>query len=169
MKKISEVLEKLAIFFTVAAVAVMTLITFVQVITRYVFGFSLTWSEEFARYLFIWITFIGGSIAFRRLQLTSINIIVDKLPQKARFWILLVADLLVGVFLVVIVIYGIKLIYSPGVVRQLSPAMQIPMGIPYIAVPLGGFLMLVHNICHILDKIVQIKRGPSPVAQEQKG
>ena len=66
------------------AVALTILATFAQVVFRYGLGASLSWSEEFARYVFVWIIFIGTSVATRRGQHIMVEVIVALFPPKLR-------------------------------------------------------------------------------------
>ena len=65
-------------------VLTMALVVATQVICRYLLGASLTWSEEASRYLLIWITFLGGSIAFKRGMHTGFDAVVRALSPGAR-------------------------------------------------------------------------------------
>ena len=60
--------------------AVTVAVTLLQVVFRYVLGSSLSWSEELARYLFIWVIFLGVASAARRGQ----HMAVEALPRFSR-------------------------------------------------------------------------------------
>lgn len=123
--------------------ALMVVIIFVQVVMRYVFSNSLSWSEELARYLFIWLTWLGTGYAFRNNHHLRIEFLVDRLPERVRYFLeFLILSLWLG-FSVFLVYKGwivTSLIWTRG---QLSAAMQIPMALAYGAVPVGCLLMAV--------------------------
>ena len=143
---INEVIRKLlGILLTV-----MCLIIIIQVFCRGM-KMSLPWSEEFARYVMIYIVFLGTGYAVRFDLLMSVKILWEKIPEKERRILSFVVNALMGVFFILIFIYGIELLNTVG--RQTSPAMQLPMSIPYGALPAGSALMLVNCIAVLIEDI----------------
>ena len=59
-------------------------ITFAQVVFRYVIGYSLYWSEELARYLFVWVSFLGSVVALERGVHIGMDVVVAKLPRRPK-------------------------------------------------------------------------------------
>lgn len=136
-------------------VLTMTLVVATQVICRYLLGASLTWSEEASRYLLIWITFLGGSAAFKRGMHTGFDAVVRGLAPGARRAARLVTLLAIVAFLVIVALKGIQLALFN--MAQRSPAMRLPMGTVYLAIPTGCLLMLVYAA----DQFVHLVRKPS--------
>lgn len=136
-------------------VLIMTLVVATQVICRYLLGASLTWSEEASRYLLIWITFLGGSIAFKRGMHTGFDAVVRALSPQARRAARLVTLLAIVTFLVIAGLKGMQLALFN--MAQRSPAMRLPMGTVYLAIPTGCLLMLVYAA----DQLVHLVRKPS--------
>jgi len=115
-----------------------------QVLSRFVFKFPITWSEELSRYLLVWITFIGASLAMRHQQLIRIEAAVNALPGPLRKAALALAGLAVIVFCAVVFRYSLDLLQV--VSRQTSPSLHIPMSIPYMAIPVGCALIILNAI-----------------------
>jgi len=136
-------------------VLTMTLVVATQVICRYLLGASLTWSEEASRYLMIWITFLGGSTAFKRGMHTGFDAVVRALSPEARWAARLVTLLAIVTFLVIVGLKGMELALFN--MAQRSPAMRLPMGTVYLAIPTGCLLMLVYAA----DQLVHLVRKPS--------
>lgn len=136
-------------------VLIMTLVVATQVICRYLLGASLTWSEEASRYLLIWITFLGGSIAFKRGMHTGFDAVVRALSPQTRRAARLVTLLAIVTFLVIAGLKGMQLALFN--MAQRSPAMRLPMGTVYLAIPTGCLLMLVYAA----DQLVHLVRKPS--------
>src|SRR5215217_5315414 len=80
LEKASYALNRLAELLLASLVALTIAVTFLQVLFRYVLGSSLTWSEELSRYVFVWIIFIGVSVATRRGE----HILVDVFHRLIR-------------------------------------------------------------------------------------
>lgn len=126
-------------------------LVFLQVIMRYVFSSSLSWSEELARYLFLWQIWLGASYAVKErkhLRIEAVQSMIKSASGKIRFE--LVALFLWLVFSIFMVYKGgelVKLLFIRG---QVSPAMRVPMAYAYASVPVGCLLMSVRLIAEIM-------------------
>lgn len=137
--KFEENLLYISLAFTVALI-------FIQVVMRYVFSNSLSWSEEVARYLFIWQTWVGASYAVRKKRHLRVEALVDRFhgtPRKILELIVLALWIFFGCFLV---LKGYQLTKMISLRGQVSAALGIPMAVAYAAVPVGSFFMTVRLI-----------------------
>ena len=132
----------------------MSIILFVQVVFRFVLHASLPWSEEASRYLLVWTAFIGGAYGVRRGAHIGIEAFALLLPKKAQKVLNLFVLIVSTVVCVVILKYGIDIVSTQLAKGQLSPAMRIPMGYMYAAIPVG---MVFFIIRHIEEIILEIK------------
>lgn len=126
--------------FCVVLAAVMVIVIFAQVVFRYVFQSSLSWSEELGRYLFIWITFLGAALGVRAKAHVALDSLVQVMPpavQKPVRWIGYLAMLALAL---VMVVTGRSLIELG--MRQRTAAMQLPMGYVYVVLPVSGALII---------------------------
>lgn len=146
---IDQLFERICKLLVQVAVAVQTLVIAAQVISRYFLSSPLVWAEELARYLLVMITFFGGAIAFKNLQLASIDSLTSKLPTTARKLVVLVGQLAILSMLVVVTYYGARLMLSPSAMKQRSPAMQMPIYYVYAIIPSAGLMMIFHQFVHI--------------------
>ena len=117
--------------------------TFVGVFARYLFGVPFNWLEEMQQAAMVWIAFLVAGAAFRRESHVAIEIVVDSLPKKIgglieRFDVLLQL-LILGYLCYQEFTYYFQLI-STGKVTNL---LRIPYSVAYLALPIGGVLMLV--------------------------
>lgn len=87
---------------TILAFIVMVIVVLLQVIFRYVMRISVPWTEEFARYLLILITFVGGALAVRDKQHIAVTAIIDKLPKKIRYYLNKCFNISIILFLVAV-------------------------------------------------------------------
>lgn len=117
-----------------------------QVVFRYLIGSPLVWSEELARYLLVWCTFLGVSLAVRE----GAHISVDLLPvlAGARGARAFAVFALIGsaVFFALMVRYSIPLTMKIAKIGQTSPGLGIQMWTVYAAVPVGLGLALLRCI-----------------------
>ncbi|QNB48151.1 TRAP transporter small permease subunit [Thermanaerosceptrum fracticalcis] len=123
---------------------IMTILVFSQVVFRYVLKESLSWSEELARYFFIWLTFIGASVAAREKSHICVAEFIARIKQnKLRKMLMVFANLLSISFLAILIRYGVPIAQRIIKLKQVSPSMPfLYVGIVYIAIPIGSLLML---------------------------
>lgn len=148
LKKFNEKANELAKFIVAFAFGSMTLLIFLQVIFRYVVKESLSWSEELATYLFIWLTFLGASIATREKTHINVSEIIDNIrSDKIRRYFMLFANLLSMFFLAVLIRYGTHIATQILALKQISSSMPfLYIGLVYFAVPIGSILMFTNLI-----------------------
>ena len=122
----------------------MAVIVAVQVFFRYVLNHSLFWSEELARYLLVWLTFLGASVAYRRKAHPGIDFFYIKMPPiiktTARFLVHLTSLILFGVMIV----YGYRFTYFLRL--QITPALHLPKWIIFSIIPISGLILMVHAL-----------------------
>jgi TRAP-type C4-dicarboxylate transport system permease small subunit len=121
--------------------AVMAVTILLQVFLRYVVKASLPWSEELARYLMVWIGLMGASLAVHEGRHVGVSLLVDRTRGVLRKAVTCIAMCGVLWFLWLMLSEGVRLVLN--IWYQRSPAMNIPMVIPYAAIPLGAIFMMV--------------------------
>lgn len=136
-----------------AIVAMIFSITF-QIIFR-VFFESLTWTEELSRYLLVWSTFLGATLAYKRGMHISVTFVVELFPKKMKKMIVILSILLSMIFFVVAVVFGLK--YMNMQIFQVSAALRIPMKWVYMVIPIGFIVMIIHAITGILEELFEAK------------
>lgn len=126
---------------TSAALVLLVVVVLAAVAVRYfgVFAGSLHWTDELARFTTIWIVMLGSVVAFERGAHVAVDLLPDSLPPPAGRLIRVFAHLLGAAFLLVLAWQGWVL--SLRTMRQVSPALGLPMGYVYLAVPAGAALM----------------------------
>lgn len=140
----SEALDRTVVFLIAALSIPLVIIVLYAVFMRYMLNAAPTWSEEIARYLMVWMSLLAISAAMRRGQHIGLNFVVDKAGPRLRKSMNLAAYALILLFFGVLFVKGIDMTFF--VARQRSPSVNIPMWIPYLAVPVAGFLMIVQTL-----------------------
>jgi C4-dicarboxylate transporter DctQ subunit len=138
-----------------------TYILFQGVVLRYLANYAFPWTEEVVRYSIVWLVFLGGSIAARRGAHISMDILVVYLPPRAKLFVMGVASVLAAGFTLATTYYGVLLTASIWQYGQLSPAAEIPMALPFAAIPVGCGLM---TIRFVLTSLAYF-RGADPFKQ----
>lgn len=119
---------------------VMFATTLVATIFRYApFLPGLTWAEEVTRYTSIWMVFLASAMGIRRGVHLGVDVFVILLPTGVRRLVTLFALSLVFVFEWVLVYFGV--IMTVNNAEQMSSALEMPMALPFLAIPIGGLFM----------------------------
>jgi len=134
---------------TGAMLVALCLMTFIQVIMRFVFRHALSWSEELTRYLFVWIVFLGVNLGIR----DNIEIRLDIIDAIVKGKAMKVIRILRYILTVVVICGALFASFYLVKVGRLakSPTMQIPMYLVYIVFPVGFTL----DVVEVIRKIVQ--------------
>jgi TRAP-type C4-dicarboxylate transport system permease small subunit len=133
--------DNLEKYLCVLLLVFMTVVTALQVVFR-LLGLPLAWSEEAARYMFVWLIYISCSYAVKEEKHIKIDAVLLLFKERGRFFLALLSNLLFLVFTVVISYQGALLVHKIAVAqRQVSPALRLSMGIPYSSFVVGCALM----------------------------
>ena len=131
----------------VVLVCLLTAITFAQVAARYVLGDPLIWSEEAARYLFVWVSMIGAALAIREGGHFGLDLLIRRAPALKP---------VLGPVVTVVTSAFLVILLKTGIDETNLAAMQFAMTFPmrmqwaYLALPIGAGLMLFHVAVHVV-------------------
>ncbi|MYN14663.1 TRAP transporter small permease subunit [Pusillimonas sp. TS35] len=150
--------ERLEEWLLATLLAVMTLITFAQVVARYVFNYSYVWALELATFIFGGLIFLGISYGVRVSAHIGVDALVKLLPPRTARAVAIVATLLCLVY-ALIVFYGgwvyVSKMYDIGILAQDIP---IPQWVPRLVMPVG-FALLLLRLLGILRDLLRGKRS----------
>ena len=118
---------------------------FWQVVTRFVLHNPSKYTEELLRYMLIWLTMMGVPYAYSQDRHLSINFLTKNFQPKSELYTKLVIEVIVMILSVFIMIVG-GIMVTMNAAGQISPAMQIPMQVYYVCVPISGCLMVLYGI-----------------------
>ncbi len=144
-----KIWDNLELYFLLPSLMFSVGLIFLQVVMRRL-GHSLTWSEELARYLYIWQTWIGISYAARNGTHLRITMVKDKLPALGQKILELFVTLVWVGFAVFVIFQGMTAVSTIASFGQRSSALQIPMQFCYMAIPVGMVLMSIRLIEHTI-------------------
>jgi TRAP-type C4-dicarboxylate transport system permease small subunit len=159
MKLLKWLDEKFEMTLCVALMSLMTVIMFIQVVARRVFSRSLSWSEELARYLFLWLIYLGISYGAKIRKHIKIEAFLAVFPKKARPFVTILGDILFLGFAVFIIYTSFIWVQRQIMLGQLSPALHVPMWVIY-ASPFVGFIMTsIRQVQTIIFRVRELKKG----------
>ncbi len=134
----------------------MTVVVAVQVLFRYVFNQSLFWSEELARYLLVWLSFLGASVAYRRKAHPGIDMLQAKLPATLQKIAAIIVHLASLSLFFIMILFGYR--FAHFVRLQISPALYLPKWIIFSIVPVSGCILMLHGINFLLQELAGARR-----------
>lgn len=134
---------------------VMVVIVFVNVVGRFFFQKGITESEELAKILFVWITFIGTVLCFYEGKHIAVDVLLIFLPPKIRKVFDVVSNLLVTVILALVAWYGISFVKTSF--GMVSPLTKIPQPVIHLILPVSFVIMIAMNIRNLIDILRCVK------------
>ncbi len=161
---ITNMLVGFAKWSAIIAAVIMTVMVFLQVIFRYVLGEALSFSEELARYMFVWSVAMGSALALRSHSHIGVEVFVERLPVRFRDPAKIVGSLLNLTFFGLLIWYGFVMVDMT--MDQESAALLLPMGYVYLAIPISGIVLFVCEIANFLESHQATDAGVEPAIRE---
>ena len=163
--KILDLLDKIIglinEFIASFGIAAGVLLAFINVVARFIFHEGIDWAFELTNYLFIWSAFFGASYCFRKECHIRVTILLDILPPKLAKLSSLLAHLITLAYLLAVAYYGYLFIFDPDfglkASGEISVDLNVPMWIPYLALPLA-FLTAAYRIT---QKTIDLIKTPA--------
>ncbi|WP_159587143.1 TRAP transporter small permease [Chelativorans xinjiangense] len=149
-------------FVAIVLLCVMTFLILFQILGRYVFNYSISWSEEAAIFAQVWLVMLGAGIAMRNRHHVGVDFLIARCPPLVR-QLARSASFLLGVWFLIVVIVGSFSLIGIGFMLK-SAALQIPMAVPYFALPVGMSYFLLEFAIAVLPEIRDPNR-PSTVEE----
>ncbi|MEQ6390661.1 TRAP transporter small permease [Bacillaceae bacterium S4-13-58] len=135
--------------------SVMVSVIFIQVIARLMDN-SLSWSEELGRYAFIWTVYIGISYGVKKQRHIKVDVVMMLLNTKAKLILAIISNLLFLAFALLVIKYGTDISMQLLQFGQQSPALHVPMGLVYLAAPVGFGLASIRLVQNIILQILTL-------------
>jgi len=124
------------------------------VVSRYVFGAQVEWTEELACYLLIWIGITGAAAAFAKKKHLGLDALVTIFPEPSRRKAAIISDTVCLLFTSIVFLYGgIVLTMQAFQIGRISPALQLPDGFVFLALPVAGVFMAVFQVESLLQSL----------------
>jgi TRAP-type C4-dicarboxylate transport system permease small subunit len=160
MKKILRFLDDhLEAVFISLMMGYFVTVTILQIIFRFVLKIPASWTEETAKYAFIWMTFVGSSLGAKIQSHIRVDMLETTVTGVFKIALNVFSQIGFLVFAVIMTKIGIDMCISLGSRPQLSPALKIPMQYIYVALPIGMGLMSLRIVRNLYSQIRGLIRG----------
>ena len=159
-----SLLARVEEIFAASSLLVMTILIAVQVFSRYVLQYSFEWSEELARYLFIWAVYVGCSYATKQDKHLEVTIFRTIAGGRFAKPVTLLSYVCTTVFCFTCAWWGMEMVQFLMTTGQKTPALEIKMYWVFLSLPVGMFLMGLRTIERIIG-VLTGKIDPVPSAE----
>ena len=129
---------------------IMTILLFVQVVTRYCFGHAVTWAEEVATILFVWMVYLGVAAAVLSRKHLKIDAFVEMLPFKAKKSLLIISSVIFLACSLYSIFPMMSLVNNYAAKSAASPILKIPKALSYVVMPLCFLLTAIRLVQEII-------------------
>lgn len=146
---ISEAVNVFSKYLLIWVSGIFTVIVITQVVCRTFLQYSFVWADEISRYLLVWLTFVGASVAYHDNDMAALDIISSKVRENKNYQIIF--QLTVAIVSLFIIVYGLNLCLGSSVRLQRSPSINLSMFWVYVSVPLGSLFFLVHSLKRLFE------------------
>jgi TRAP-type C4-dicarboxylate transport system permease small subunit len=151
MNKFIAKMDFILKYIIVALALGMLFIIFVQIVTRYILNYPLSWSEELARYLMIWLTFLGTAVAVGKKGHIIIDFVIRYIPKKYQIYDDMVVSLITAMYLVIIIYSSYQIM--PVIVGSITPTLQISYVYVYAAIPISSLITILYLVNNVIEDI----------------
>jgi TRAP-type transport system small permease protein len=164
-EKMFKGLHSVLFWFSVVAMMLMLALTFGQVVTRYCFHWTPEWSEELARFLFVWVVFLGSALIMGESGHLAVEFVPNHFKgTKFGKALALIINLASYAFVALLLVQGAKM--TKTMTFQMSPGMNLPMSYVYIVIPVSCALMLLYLIRDTIRIVKGFAAVPDQVIED---
>lgn len=148
VKGIFKILKLLDSSISGMALVILVAITSSGVLMRYVFNRPFSWQEEVQLWCYVWLTFFGGSLAFRHGGHVAIEVLTDIFPRPLQKVVNVFVYLVVSSLLLYLGYHGLSFVKLQREIQRTTNVLHVPYYLICLALPIGSFLMLISWTIH---------------------
>ena len=166
LKAIDDYLEETILLILLV---LMTCIMGVQIVSRYVFQNSLTWSEELVRYMFVWSAFLGVPFCIKHGLSIKVDQFRNLFPIPLQKVLMYIDKIIIFLLFLVLFIYSFTVVKATYLSGQTSPAMQLPMWTVQISVTVSSLLSMIRsiqNLSHLVRGKIKLEQKDEVLYQK---
>ena len=165
MRHVKKSIDRVIEFLTCALFIIMIAVASWQVLSRFILKNPSTFTEELLRYSLIWLAMLATAYVVGRSEHIAITYLRDRLDEKSGSKLDIVIQGFFLLFSAIIMVYGGAKAVSLTM-AQISPALHLPMGYVYLALPLSGVFILFYSTVNIIN-IINRKKTNEPFIEER--
>ncbi len=155
---IKSVFDKVLAVLGTICLAVMTIMTTYQVITRYFFNKPSAIADAVSQFLFVWMIMFGSAYVYGSREHLTIDLLKDKFPPKMNLVVEILTNIVLFCFVVIVCVYG-GYLYANSQIKQIDPSLGISKSILYASIPFTGVITAFYAIFNSVKSVADYKRG----------
>ena len=155
LSKLSNLVSLIVTYIAMGMLAIMTIIIFILVITRYFFSYSMPWAEELTRYLMVWMALLASAALIQLKGHLNFDLLSSKMPSLYQDILFLLIYFIEAAFLVTLIHMGWNYVQSVEIIT--CPSLGVSLAWPSLAIPITGTLMLFFTGILIIEKIANMR------------
>lgn len=158
MKVLSTLLARLEEFILVALFAFMAVMNFLNVVCRYCFTSSFSFTEEVTITAFVWVSMVGIAVGYKRLAHLGMSFLVDHMPKKVQPFMALHSMICSVVLILLLYKYGSEMVSNQIRLGSKTPALGMPMYIQGLSIPVGAVFCLIRAVESGVKEFVRLRK-----------
>ena len=158
MNAVKSMLDRVLTWAVVGLFAALVVDVAWQVFARQVLDQPSGWSEELAKYLFIWLGLFGSALVFGERGHIAVDFAVKKLPEKVRLTLAVIVQLSILTFTGLVLIWGGYEVVTLAWAQNLT-GLPVNVGPLYLALPISGVLIAFYTIYHLVQLLTGAERA----------
>lgn len=158
MSKFMDKLFKGIDYFTGILTSLMVLFVFLNVVLRTFFNSGLTWSEELARYLFVYVTYIGAISAMRANGHLGVDTLISRVKPRVQMAMYLISQTMIAALMCILVQGAYKMVI------QNTQSRTAALGIPYSVLYFAGIITGISIAILAVANIIHAVKHPSEIS-----
>ncbi|MFV2047161.1 TRAP transporter small permease [Metabacillus sp. YM-086] len=157
MRDVKKSVDRVIEFLTCTLFLLMVAVASWQVLSRFILKNPSTFTEELLRYSLIWLAMLAAAYVVGKNEHIAITFLRDRLIEESRIKLDILIQSFFLLFSAIIMVYGGAKAVSLTM-AQISPALHLPMGFVYLALPLSGVFILFYSTTNILELLHKKKK-----------
>lgn len=166
MRNLKKSVDRIIEFLTCTLFVVMVAVASWQVLSRFILKSPSTITEELLRYSLIWLAMLAAAYVVGKNQHIAITFLRDRLVENSKITLDILIQSIFLLFAAIIMVYGGGRAVSLTM-AQISPALHLPMGFVYLALPLSGVFILFYSTTNIIE-LMNKKKKITFINEEKK-
>lgn len=158
MKVLSTLLARLEEFILVALFAFMAVMNFLNVVCRYCFANSFSFTEEVTITAFVWVSMVGIAVGYKRLAHLGMSFFVDHMPKKVQPFMALLSMICSVVLILLLFQYGSEMVSNQMRLGSKTPALGMTMYIQGLSIPVGAVFCLIRAVESGVKEFVRLRK-----------
>lgn len=153
LKTLFKGIDRMTSALIILSFSIMCIVIFVQVITRYIFSFSLPWAEEVGRFLFLALSYLGVSMGMKRQAHLRVDIVLLYMPPFIKKVFEIISQVICAGFFIFIVYEGATMTMKVWRIEQIAVSIPLPIWIVWACIPFSAFLTTLQCFKNIYEII----------------